>query len=174
MEKGIIIVLNGVSSSGKTTLARELTKWLPDFFRAELDEFDQWVEKVEERKNGRLIPVATERLFHRSVVMLSEEGVNIIADTVLHDTEILQDFYRILEGYPVLFVGVNCPADELSRREAARGDRRIGQAVEQLQFVHRQGESYHLEVDTFHNSTAECSQQIVTALKQARMHPLRA
>jgi chloramphenicol 3-O-phosphotransferase len=32
VEKGTIIVLNGVSSSGKSTLAKEITKLRPDFF----------------------------------------------------------------------------------------------------------------------------------------------
>jgi chloramphenicol 3-O phosphotransferase len=45
----------------------------------------------------------------------------------------LADYYRRFEGYPVLFVLVECPLEELERREKARGDRQIGQARWHLQ-----------------------------------------
>lgn len=59
MTRGTIIALNGVSSSGKTTLARELVKQLPEYFHFSLDDFDLVIQKMEDREKGRLIPVAT-------------------------------------------------------------------------------------------------------------------
>jgi chloramphenicol 3-O phosphotransferase len=50
--------------------------------------------------------------------------------------------------------------EELERREQARGDRRIGQAKLQLQFVHQQKETYNIEVNTFKYGTEKNAQEI--------------
>ena len=63
MKKGKLILLNGVSSSGKTTIAKELLKHLPDYFYCGLDNFDLLIEQMEEREIRHLIPVETEYFF---------------------------------------------------------------------------------------------------------------
>ncbi|WP_162287822.1 chloramphenicol phosphotransferase CPT family protein [Indiicoccus explosivorum] len=169
MEKGIIVVLNGTSSSGKTSIAKELIKLEPSFFHAELDSYDKFIEEMEERGGERLIPVPTERLFHRTLALLSDEGVHTVADTVLHDPGTLSDFYRLLTGYPVFFVGVFCAKPELERREKARGDRRVGLAASQLDFIHRQNEPYRLTVDTSMFTAEQCAARIAAAVRQSGM-----
>lgn len=164
VEKGMIIVLNGVSSSGKSTLAKELTKILPDFFDFSVDDYDLVIEKMEDRENERLIPIETEYFYYKNVAMFSDRGVNLILDQILHDPITLQNFYETLKTYPILLVGVHCPAEELKRREELRGDRRIGQAISQLNFVHRQ-EVYDIEVNTYTHSMVECAREIVDCLK---------
>jgi len=164
MEKGKIIVLNGVSSSGKSSLANEITKLLPDFFAFSIDEYDYIIEKMEDRENERLIPVETEYFYYHNVAMFADKGVNLILDQIIHDSITSKYFYELLNGYEILLVGVHCPADELSRREHDRGDRRIGLAQSQLNFVH-QHEVYDVEVNTHHNSTSECAKQIVEHFK---------
>lgn len=161
--KGKIILLNGVSSSGKTTLAEELVHSLPGYFRLSIDDFDGLIEGMEDRERGgsRLIPVDTEVFFHRTVAMFSDQGVNLVVDQILHNGETLKDCLKVFRDYPVLFVGVHCPSEELCRREELRGDRRIGQAVGQLDFVHQQGENYDVEVDTFRDGLEECVRRIV-------------
>lgn len=165
MNKGRIILLNGVSSAGKSSLSRELVKWLPDYFHFSVDEYDFIIEKMEDRVNQRLIPVPTEHFFHRNIAMFSDKGVNLIVDHILHDTDTLQDCISVLEGYPVLFVGVHCPAVVLDKREADRGDRTIGQARRQLAFVHQQGEIYDIEVDTNEISYQEAAKSIAMKMK---------
>jgi chloramphenicol 3-O phosphotransferase len=164
MEKGKIIFLNGVSSSGKTTLSKELVKKLPDYFHFSVDDFDCIIEKMEDREREHLIPVPTEYFYHRTINMFSDKGVNLILDHILHDEFTTKDCLEVLRGYPVLFVGVHCPLKELERREAARGDRRLGQARSQLQFVHQLNESYDIEVDTFNESLEVCSDRIIELL----------
>lgn len=164
MERGHIILLNGVSSSGKTTLAKALLEQLPDYFHYSLDDFDIVIEHMEDRENDRLIPVETEYFFHRTIAMFSDKGVNLIVDHVLHDPFTRTDFEASLSGYPVLRVGVHCPMEELARRERERGDRRIGQALEQLEFVHKE-EVYDVEVDTYAEGLENCTEKIVHTLK---------
>ncbi|UQZ35392.1 chloramphenicol phosphotransferase [Paenibacillus sp. PK3_47] len=160
MGKGSIILLNGVSSSGKSTLAKALIKRLPDYFHYSIDDFDLVIERMEDRDHGRLIPVPTEYFYHRTIAMFADKGVNLIADHVIHDPFTRTDWLESLAGYDVLRVGVHCPPEELERRERERGDRRIGQALEQLDFVHKD-EVYDLEVDTCVNSLEECVNKIL-------------
>ncbi|MBT2690593.1 AAA family ATPase [Bacillus sp. ISL-47] len=116
MQKGKILLLNGVSSAGKTSLSKELVRRMPDFFHFSVDDFDIMIERMEERDNQRLIPVPTEQFFHRSIAMFSDEGINLVVDHVLHDRETLRDCLEILREYPVFFTGVHCPLDELDQK----------------------------------------------------------
>ena len=163
MNRGKIIILNGVSSSGKSTLARELVRVRPSYFHMSVDDFDLFIEKMEDRENGHLVPVETAYFFHRTIAMFSDKGVNIIVDHILHDDFTREDCFAVLADYPVLFVGVHCPLEELERREKARGDRNIGQAKYQLEFVHK-NELYDVEVNTFAESTEVCAEKIIAAL----------
>jgi chloramphenicol 3-O phosphotransferase len=147
MHKGNIIVLNGVSSSGKTTIANELAKLLPDYFHISIDDYDYVIEKMEDREKGKLIPVATDIFFHRQLKIFSDFGVNLIVDNVIDNETVLQDFKNTLNGYPVTYIAIHCPAEILKHREQDRGDRQIGQAAQQLDFVH-QNIQYDLEIDT--------------------------
>lgn len=147
MHKGKIVLMNGVSSSGKSTVAKELAKILPDYFHVSIDDYDYLIEKMEDREKGKLIPIETDILFHRQLRILSDFGVNLIVDTVIANEMVLEDFQKTFIGYPVIFVAVHCPIDILNRREKERRDRNIGQAVQQLDFVH-QNIQYDLEIDT--------------------------
>jgi chloramphenicol 3-O phosphotransferase len=151
MPKGVIVLLNGVSSSGKTTIARELVKRLPGFFHFSIDDYDHVIEKMEDRDNERLIPVDTEIFFHRNIKMFSDYGLSLIVDHVLHNPFTLQDFQSALSDYPLLLIGVHCPAEILEQRENTRGDRFAGLARRQLDLVHK-GMKYDLEVNTHFDS----------------------
>ena len=148
MNKGKIILLNGVSSSGKSSLSKVLIHKLPNYFHLSIDDFDTIIDRMENRESGQLIPVPTEHFFHRTIAMFSDKGVNLIVDQILHNNDTTIDCYTTLKDYPVVFVGVHCPVEELERRELERGDRTIGQARAQLQYVHQQGEKYDFEIDT--------------------------
>lgn len=87
MEKGLLIILNGVSSSGKSSLAKELTKLLPNFFSFSIDDYDIVIEKMEDRENNRLIPIETEYFYYKNVAMFADKGVNLILDQIIHDSK---------------------------------------------------------------------------------------
>jgi chloramphenicol 3-O phosphotransferase len=169
MNRGKIIFLNGVSSSGKSTLAEELVNTMPDYFHMGLDDFDIFIDKMEDRENGHLISVETEYFFHRTISMFSDKGVNLIVDHILHDNFTRADCFEVLKNYPVLFVGVHCPVEELERREKIRGDRNVGQAKRQLEYVHK-NEIYDVEVDTFTESVEECSKKVIEAVNSAKCY----
>lgn len=169
MNRGKIIFLNGVSSSGKSTLANTLVKLMPSYFHMSIDDFDIFIERMEDRENNHLIPIATEYFFHRTIAMFSDKGINVIIDHILHDNFTSEDCFKVLADYPVLFVGVHCPLEEIERREKLRGDRNIGQAKMQLEYVHKV-ENYDIEVNTLLESVEENSYKIIHALNNVEYH----
>ncbi|WP_342564837.1 hypothetical protein NST84_06705 [Paenibacillus sp. FSL R7-0345] len=123
-----------------------------------MDDFDLVIEQMEDRHNNRLIPVETAYFYHRTIAMFADKGINLVLDTVIDNAFSRADFAECLAEYPLLRVGVHCPPEELARRERERGDRRIGQALEQLAFVE---EVYDVEVDIFTDSVEQCTEIIV-------------
>lgn len=166
-KKGRIIFLNGVSSSGKTTLAKALQAALPEpYFLLNSDTFYNMMP--ENQRDISMFVKAMTGMSH-TVKAYADAGLNVIVDHVLlklYGT--LEECVTLLHGLPVLFVHVTCPPEELRRREAARGDRRIGQAEQQLAELHPRS-TYDLIVDTFDSTTEECVSRIT-----ARLHSIES
>lgn len=164
--KGKIIILNGTSSAGKTTLAEALQKDLGEpYFLVQLDAFEDMIPerfltgKSEEYEALTL----SAQTMNNSIAYLSSRGVNVIVDTVFinypgFDTW-LKDCVQALWEYDVFFIGVHCPIHELERREKERGDRDIGQAKWQFDKVHTH-KIYDIEVNSYENTIEECVKMI--------------
>ncbi|WP_420889540.1 phosphotransferase-like protein [Heyndrickxia oleronia] len=60
-----------------------------------------------------------------------------------------------------MFVGVHYPLYELELMDKLSGDRLIGQAKKQLEFVHQQKEVYDIQIDTYKNSIKSSNDLIV-------------
>ncbi|MYT31326.1 MULTISPECIES: AAA family ATPase [unclassified Streptomyces] len=162
MTSGRIIFLNGTSSSGKSSIARELLDILDEgvFFHMAVDGFGAM--RTRRELDGAELDAALRRTrmgFHRSIAAMAEVGNDIVVDHVLSEPWRLLDCLTVLPPEDVLFVGVHCPLDELARREQARGDRPPGLAEHQYDLVHRHGD-YDLECDTGALGARECAQQI--------------
>jgi chloramphenicol 3-O phosphotransferase len=106
------------------------------------------------------------RGLHASARAMSAIGHHVIIDTVFERQEWLADCLEQLNDWPVLYVGVHCPAAELERRERERGDRQVGLALEQLGSVHKHAR-YDLAVDTHTQGLEACARQIEVALTTA-------
>jgi chloramphenicol 3-O phosphotransferase len=166
-DRGRIILLNGVSSSGKSSIAAKLLTLLPTpFFHLAVDSFGA-MRSVS--RTAELSPVELEKAlartragFHRAVAGMAEAGNDVVMDHVLSEPWRLSDCVRLFRPYFVFFVGVHCSPDELTRRELARGDRIPGHASSQLFAVHSNG-SYDLECHTDLASPRECAERIVRA-----------
>jgi chloramphenicol 3-O phosphotransferase len=146
---GNIIFLNGTSSSGKTTLARELQNRLSEpYLHFSIDSFlamlpEKYFSGAEEMALPNVISPIVSGM-HRSIAAFADAGNNIIVDHVLQLKEWLNDCVNILSDYPVFLVGVHCPLQELERRESIR-DREPGTARYQFDIVHAHGE-YDVQV----------------------------
>ena len=167
---GQVVLLNGASSTGKSTIARQL---LADFrtpwFHMAVDMFGAMRA---ERQTHELDPdgirqalYRTRAGFHRAVAGMAHAGNNIVMDHVLSEPWRLDDLLTVMIGLDVVFVGVHCSVNDLTHREAARGDRPGGAALDQAARVHAHG-MYDLEVDTTAFSAEDCSNHIRAYLHQ--------
>ena len=164
MQKGKIIFLNGVSSAGKTTLAKALQNKLSEpFYLLANDMFcDMAPEKFWDINVGETIWRALLGL-HHTIKTFSDVGINSIVDDVLFQDG-MEECVEILHDYNVLFVHVVCLSlEELRRREKQRGDRGIGQGESQLAGLSPQ-DTYDITVDTFADSTEVCADKIIEML----------
>jgi chloramphenicol 3-O phosphotransferase len=158
---GKVIFLNGASSSGKTTIARELQKEAP-YLNLSVDAFLHQLPSSfleDDTAFARALP----RLlagFNSSSAAVARAGNDIIVDTVLQEPSWLAPCVLAYEGLEVLFVGVRCAPAVLESREKSRGDRREGMARYQHDRVHSHGE-YDIEVDTSAMPLSECVSRIV-------------
>ncbi|MFK4228012.1 chloramphenicol phosphotransferase CPT family protein, partial [Streptomyces sp. NPDC019890] len=162
MTAGRIIFLNGTSSSGKSSIARELLNVLDDgvFFHLAVDSFNAMRTKRNLGPEDLDMALRRTRMgFHCSIAAMAEVGNDIVVDHVLSEPWRLVDCLSVLRPEDVLFVGVHCPLDELTRREQGRGDRPLGLAADQYDLVHRHGD-YDLECDTSMASPRECAERI--------------
>ncbi|AYG85006.1 Putative O-phosphotransferase [Streptomyces hundungensis] len=162
MTPGRIIFLNGTSSSGKSSIARELLDVLDEgvFFHLAVDAFNAMRSKRE--LGAAELDAALRRTrmgFHRAIAAMSEVGKDVVVDHVLSEPWRLFDCLTVLRPEDVLFVGIHCLPDELARRELARGDRPPGLAAQQYELVHSHGD-YDLECDTSTLSARECALRI--------------
>jgi chloramphenicol 3-O phosphotransferase len=165
---GRLILLNGTSSSGKSSIAEELLATLDGaWFHLAIDQFHRlrarrdWTEET-------FLPVFQRTVlgFHRAVAGMAAAGNDVVVDHILGERWRLEDCVTVFDGLPVLFVGVRCSLPELERRERERGNRTIGRAAVQFPLVHQHGK-YDVEVDSEHNTPAECAALIRDRLGQA-------
>jgi chloramphenicol 3-O phosphotransferase len=120
-----IILLNGTSSSGKSSIAKELLRILESpYYHLSVDAFNA----MRERRD--LPPEALDEVlyrmrrgFHRAIAGMAAGGNNIVVDYVLSEPWRLIDCLEVFARFDVVFIGVHCSAPELERRERARGAR---------------------------------------------------
>ncbi|MCL1823339.1 MAG: chloramphenicol phosphotransferase CPT family protein [Oscillospiraceae bacterium] len=172
MQKGKVIFLNGVSSAGKTTLAKTLQSRLnEDYYWFNVDLFiscssaNPWEQDpMVSYRDGKNILM----LYPDFIKRFSDSGINVIADAGLMEprllaTEALKKCIQVLHEYPLLYVHVTCPLEELRRREKERGGISIGKS-ESMFVKLNPHELYDITVDTFKNSINECADIIIELL----------
>jgi chloramphenicol 3-O phosphotransferase len=162
MTKPPILFLNGTSSAGKTTTARAFQRlWHDPALYASIDSFifmlADHVLKNDEARKKALWPLIS--AFNRSLPHIAGTGFPVVIDYVMESRVWLDECVLQLKDYDVYFVGVQCPLDELERRELARGDRQVGFARWQYDKVHRYG-AYDLEIDTHAHTPEACAEQL--------------
>jgi len=152
--KGNIIVLNGTSSSGKTSLAQAFQlQSLDVYLVCSLDMF--WDMTPNKTPAGSHNFPNMKLALIKSVKALAETGHNVIVDIIFCGDKTYHELKTELNGLNYKIIKVECPIDELNKREAARGDRKLGLAKSQLKSIH-QGTVYDIVINTYNNTTDEC------------------
>jgi len=132
---GQIVLLNGASSSGKSTVARELLEVFDDpWFHLPVDAFGA-MRARKELSAPEVVALLrrTRQGYHRAVAGMARAGNSVVADHVLSEPWRLADILEQWAGLDVTMVAVHCPLPELNRREGARGDREPGHSRESVQ-----------------------------------------
>lgn len=175
-----IILLNGVGSAGKSSIAKALQNIASEpFLHVAMDDFLAMLPDVYQyHPDGLLFEksmqdgkpsvfvrtgIVAERALsgmRHAVAALASVGNNLIVDEVIFgnvETEYgnaLSDYKRLLASFEVYLVGIHASLDVLEDRERRRGDRCIGLARWQYDHVHT-GISYDLEINTDFASPGE-------------------
>lgn len=171
----MIIFLNGASSVGKSTIAREMMRqsdrpflyfsvdhivgfWIDQKFVVSENESKDWFyleREVDEQGNfeTKIIDGPNASQLHwdliESIGVLIGKGYDFIIDEVLWDQSIFERYIpTLLKANRVYMVKVICDLMECERRESKRKDRFKGLARGLYQQVYRGFPYYDVEVDT--------------------------
>ena len=91
----------------------------------------------------------------------------VLVDHVITSERIYAQAMDALRSRRLLWVHVNCPLEELLRREKARGNRYAGSAEASYTYLYPK-DGYDLTVDTFAQTTAQCCEAVFGALTKGR------
>ncbi len=189
---GRIILLNGSSSAGKSTLAKTLQRLLPDPYQhLALDQYRDGLPDGYRGLNSpsgstgasglNIVPVnldgepvtriefgehgeAVLRAMRQSVAEFAKQGLNVVVDDLLFKPQYLLDYAVRLAEHSVWCVGVKCELWRVNEREAARLGRFPGTAQAHMEELHGHGLAYDIEVDTTYDSAEQCARRIIAAL----------
>ena len=126
-----IVLLNGTSSAGKTTVARYLQRSLePRWLYLQFDLFvemltDAVPDSGPEAGSDDLGPWLADG-WYRVVGGIAASGFDLIVEDVISEPYRLEAATRHLAPFDVTFVAVRCPLEIAVQRERDRGDRDIG------------------------------------------------
>ena len=179
----MIIVLNGTSSAGKTTLAKALQdvlatpylligidtvvfalprRYVGELWTRELCRYEYDGDRI-----ARIVPLpryhALVRGLHASVASLAGAGLDVIMDHCLVERAWADDLLAAFAGLDVLRVGVACPLAVVEERERSRGDRTLGWASAHFDVIHRYL-PYDLIVDTSRDDPSGCAEAVAAEL----------
>ena len=185
MKPGKIIFLNGVTSSGKTSIAKAIQDIADEqFYHLSNDMFfplewqmihDKYFDKAGEKAISKYMSEAIIMMYRFAKVVV-EQGINIVIDGMLEELDGFMEFYSknnydilldIFSGYNIFMVEVFCPLDECRRRNIARGDRGENQSHEQNEIMNKTIK-YSSLVDTSVDSAYECANKILEELYVSR------
>jgi chloramphenicol 3-O phosphotransferase len=126
-----IILLNGTSSAGKSTLVAALRPLLSDTFcyyaSDQLADAGFRPQDPDARWHGR---EAFFSGFHRSIAAFAAAGLDLVVEHVIERASWAEQLRDVLRPFDVFWVGVRAPLNVLEERERMRGDRSPGEAIE--------------------------------------------
>jgi chloramphenicol 3-O phosphotransferase len=181
----MIIFLNGVATSGKTSIIHELQKQAPfpllklgvdNFLDMMPTDYYGWGSKAkegiqfvrEEDENGPITRVYNgdfgRAILHTIppvIAKIASRNLNVAVDEVLFYDYYLTEYTKAFKGLKAYCIGIHCDLEELIRREQKRGGFSVGLGRDQIHKVHSPTRFYDLEIDTTHTSSADCTKKIL-------------
>ena len=196
-DPGRVILLNGTSSAGKTTVARMVQQLRPepiqyialDQFRDGLPDRFRGLNSPEGTPGARglnVVPIHTPPMsgtairfgdvglrmlagMRQAIAAFAKAGNDVVVDDMRLDPNYLSDYLTALAGIDVTFAAIHCDPATLNQRETERPGRFPGTAVLHMHSVH-DGCIYDVEVNTTTISPRRCAESILAA-EQTPPHP---
>lgn len=171
MQPGTLIVLNGTSSSGKSSILAALQQMLGGpFLNAGIDKFifmlpsryldrPLWDDVLGQASTSGQLGHTLFSGMHHTLAALSKCGNFVLADHVLVEARWVQECATLFAELPAYLIGIRCPLAVVEQRERDRQDRTLGQARLQFDVVHAHT-LYDFEVDTSRASAEACATAI--------------
>jgi len=167
-------MLNGTSSSGKTTIARALQEAAPRvLLNFSIDSIlsalpASAVERIVRGDDiSDLDYPGLVRGYYACVRELLALGRDLIVDNAITARDRAELLMAAVASHHVVMVGLDCPPEVLAERERARGDRQVGMAVAQQARIHT-WLHYDLRIDTSHTAAETAAQQILRVMETGR------
>ncbi len=160
MEKQVIL-LNGPSSSGKSSLAQLLQGLILARRREryEIVSIDDFLTMSAQDViyEEDVYAISRDLCEAASAALKTEAGV--IVDHVITSKRIFYQLADALRGYRVWMIRVSCPLEVLREREAARGNRCPGSAKASAAYLFPK-DGYDLAVDTHRTTAMDSAERI--------------
>lgn len=186
---GTVIILNGPSGSGKSSIQKEFQKlmmpnlWLklgidtlfdapmPDITVENMSFWQspnpiRWVESTKDAQGNPVITLFVGKqgekvayAMNSAIADYAKNGCNFIIDYIAYDPAWLADLQKKLAGIKTYYVAVDISLETLEQREAARGTSPKGHARSHYDTVYGTIK-YDLRVNSEKNSAQEIAQQI--------------
>ncbi len=162
------IILNGTSSSGKSSIARaiQMQASVP-YIHLQVDMLlgaIPWSNKVVTENLDECFQTCINN-FHRALPILITPPFFGIIDTAILREDKYMECLDSMGDLRYITVGVHCPVEVVTRRELDRGDRKIGLAASQFERVHS-NRMYDIEVDTSTLTPEQAAETILCHIKR--------
>lgn len=169
MKKGTIIYLNGVTSTGKTSISRELQKQSDKLIYNLSNDMIAYILNRERYKADYWRTLFnTIYVMYDLAVMLTDQGHDVIIDGMIVNPPGISGHYEHIKHTfresNLVVVEVYCPLEECKRRNIERGDRGVDQSDQQDETMVRDV-IHDLTVNSFENDSATCAARILEYLK---------
>ena len=190
MNVGMVLVLDGPSSVGKSTTLEALQRRWPversgplvaaglDATRALLGpggrgRWAELIDRVEPSVAGRpprfrYGPLGREMIatMHRAAATWARAGFDVGLDHCIVDTAMLADLRRACDGVPLLVIGMTCDPDVLDDRESDRSDVVQGRSAAQRAAVLEV--EHQAVIETTESTTEEVVAEVMELVRRFR------
>jgi len=192
---GKIIILNGPSGSGKSSIQKEFQKlmmpnlWIkvgidnlfdspmPDITPENLQYWQsknpiRWVESSEDVDGNKIVtlfvgPQGDKVAYgmNSTIAAYAKNGCNVIVDYIAYDKKWLKDLESKCSSFTTYYVAVEIPLETLEQREEARGTSPKGHARSHYTTVYGD-KKYDLTVDSGTSSAQQIALKLKTLIEQ--------
>ena len=167
-----VIFLNGVTSAGKTSVARAIQEASSEiYYHVSNDMFHNMIGRKFWRENGRGCIARSIIAMYHAVRAMYDSGLNVIVDGMLLEMPEYREIFgqlnydimrSVFAGANIFVVELYCPLEECRRRNIARGDRGEFQSAEQHAEMNK-NITYDFSVDSSLNTAEKCAELILEA-----------